>query len=281
MSKNNSKTNLKKNIDNSNDHLIDMFADISHNENHSKNHSFDFKTVETQEIKIEQVEVVGVEIQDKIQNEAEVQNQTTFEEKLEEKPETGGWELQLEKVERNFKIGICGAHGTGKTTLAKAIYESFGVPIITNLMRNFWQEHGVVDFEKLPKDVRAIFQKESLLRQIRAEDQSKNYLSKNSFITDRTVLDQLGYAKFSSNMQGVEFEIYEQLCKERLQNYSHLFYLPIEFEAEDEFLRAAVGTRDALDKIMKSYLDLWMSGKYTIISGSLDARLLQINELLR
>ena len=174
-----------------------------------------------------------------------------------------------------LKIGICGAHGTGKTTLAKAVHELYGTPIITNLMRSFWQENGVADFEKLPKDIRTIFQKESLLKQIEAEE---TYTT--GFITDRTVLDQIAYTKMSSNMIGVEFEMYEQLCKERLKSYTHLIYLPIEFESEQETLRADIKTRSECADIMKSYLDKWMPDRYTIIKGEFDQRIEQVKKLL-
>jgi adenylate kinase family enzyme len=174
-----------------------------------------------------------------------------------------------------LKIGICGAHGTGKTTLAKEVHSIFGTPIITNLMRNFWQENGVSDFEKLPKDIRTIFQKESLLKQIESEE---GYVE--GFITDRTVLDQIAYTKMSSNMIGVEFEIYEQLCKERLKSYTHLIYLPIEFDSEQEFLRADISTRGECANIMKGYLDKWIPGKYTVISGDFESRVAQIIKLL-
>jgi adenylate kinase family enzyme len=174
-----------------------------------------------------------------------------------------------------LKIGICGAHGTGKTTLAKEIHRIFGTPIITNLMRNFWQENGVYDFEKLPKDIRTIFQKESLLKQIESEE---SYIT--GFITDRTVLDQIAYTKLSSNMIGVEFEIYEQLCKERLKSYTHLLYLPVEFESEQEELRADIKTRDECADIMKSYLDKWMPGQYTIISGEFEKRVEIVKSIL-
>jgi nicotinamide riboside kinase len=176
---------------------------------------------------------------------------------------------------KTLKIGICGAHGTGKTTLAKEIHNLFGTPIITNLMRSFWEQNGVADFEKLPKDIRTIFQKESLLKQIEAEEK---YFS--GFITDRTVLDQIAYTKMSSNMIGVEFEIYEQLCKERLKSYTHLIYLPIEFESEQESLRADIKTRVECAQIMKSYLDKWMPEQYTIISGEFDERVNQVKKLL-
>jgi adenylate kinase family enzyme len=173
-----------------------------------------------------------------------------------------------------YKIGICGAHGTGKTTLAKVISETYNLPIISQLMRNFWQEYGVMDFEKLPKDVRTTFQKESLLRQIDAEDSSDN------FVTDRTVLDQIAYAKMSSNMSGVDLAIYEQLCRERLERYTHLIYLPIEFQAEAEFLRADISTRDELADIMKGYLDEWFDNRFVIITGTLDERQQKIKLLL-
>lgn len=183
-------------------------------------------------------------------------------------------ELQT-KPTKILKIGICGAHGTGKTTLAKEVHALFGTPIITNLMRSFWQENGVDDFEKLPKDIRTIFQKESLLKQIEAEE---SYIT--GFITDRTVLDQIAYTKMSSNMIGVEFEIYEQLCKERLKSYTHLIYLPIEFESEQEILRADIKTRSQCADIMKGYLDKWMPEQYSIISGEFEERVKQVKKLL-
>jgi deoxyadenosine/deoxycytidine kinase len=183
-------------------------------------------------------------------------------------------ELKIQST-KILKIGICGAHGTGKTTLAKAVHQLFGTPIITNLMRSFWQQNGVADFEKLPKDIRTIFQKESLLKQIEAEE---SYIT--GFITDRTVLDQIAYTKMSSNMIGVEFEIYEQLCKERLKSYTHLIYLPIEFESEQEALRADIKTRGQCADLMKGYLDKWMPGQYTIISGEFDQRVELVKQLL-
>lgn len=179
------------------------------------------------------------------------------------------------KTNKILKIGICGAHGTGKTTLAKAIHELYSTPIITNLMRGFWQENGVDNFEKLPKDIRTIFQKESLLKQIQAEESHTI-----GFITDRTVLDQIVYTKLSSNMIGVEFEIYEQLCKERLKSYTHLIYLPIEFESEQEALRADIKTRGQCADIMKSYLDKWMPRQHTVINGAFEVRVTNVKNLL-
>jgi adenylate kinase family enzyme len=173
-----------------------------------------------------------------------------------------------------LKIGICGAHGTGKTTLAREIAEIYNLPIISQLMRNFWQEYGVMDFEKLPKDVRTTFQKESLLRQIDAED------STDDFVTDRTVLDQIAYTTMSSNMTGVDLAIYEQLCRERLERYTHLIYLPIEFDVEAEFLRADINSRDELAVIMKDYLDKWFKGRFIEITGTLEERKTKLKEIL-
>jgi adenylate kinase family enzyme len=165
-----------------------------------------------------------------------------------------------------YKIGICGAHGTGKTTLARELADMYDLPIISQLMRNFWQEYGVMDFEKLPKDVRTTFQKESLLRQVDAEDGT------DDFVTDRTVLDQIAYTKLSSNMAGIDLAIYEQLCKERLSKYTHLIYLPVEFDVESEFLRADVSTRDELADIMMGYLTKWAPSNMVEIRGTLEER---------
>jgi len=146
-----------------------------------------------------------------------------------------------------YKIGICGAHGTGKTTIGTLLSKELKLPFITNTMRSMWVESGVVDFEKLPADVRAEFQKHAILRQIDRE----NSEGASGFITDRTVIDNLAYTKLSSNMDGVDLKLYTTLAIERVKNYSHFIYIPIMFEPEKDEMRANLDTRLELAKIFE------------------------------
>jgi len=173
-------------------------------------------------------------------------------------------------------IGMCGAHGTGKTTLLQELSPYLTVSELSRTMRDMWEKFGIADFEKLPPDVRATFQRYAILRQIEREDAQQN-----GFITDRTVMDNLGYTKLSTDMTESELLMYEALVRERVKKYSHFIYVPIEFEAENEFLRADVSSRQEFAKIVESYLEEWFTpGQYLIVRGSLEDRVAQVLQFL-
>jgi len=175
-----------------------------------------------------------------------------------------------------LKIGLCGAHGTGKTTLLQELKKYLEVPELSRTMRDMWGQFGIADFEKLPADVRSTFQRYAILRQIEREDAATE-----GFITDRTVIDNLGYTKLSTDMTESELGLYEALVKERVSHYTHFVYLPIEFDAENEFLRADVSTRHQFAEIAEGYLSQWLKPhQYLIARGSLEERVKQVLEYL-
>jgi hypothetical protein len=57
-----------------------------------------------------------------------------------------------------YKIGICGAHGTGKSTLLEALNQELKLPVIKRTMRTLWENFGIDNFEKIPSDIRTSFQ---------------------------------------------------------------------------------------------------------------------------
>lgn len=171
-----------------------------------------------------------------------------------------------------FKIGICGSHGTGKSTLAKIITQEFGIKPIQKTMRNMWESYGVSDFEKLPVEVRKTFQYYAILNQIEKEEDAKS-----GFVTDRTVLDNLVYTILSSEINNLEKQIYEALVKERLKNYTHLIYVPVEFVAEPEHLRANPKSQQKTAEIFENYLKTFFPQEnYLRVKGSVEERLEQI-----
>jgi deoxyadenosine/deoxycytidine kinase len=176
------------------------------------------------------------------------------------------------------KIAFCGAHGTGKTTLVKILAPELGVYLLERVTRTAWENFGVEDFEKMPRDARTPFQNYLLLNQITREDTE----GQNGFITDRSVIDVLGYTLLSSDMQSSALEVFKNLVRERVKNYTHLIYTPVEFEAASERLRANIETRDKFDEIIKKYLLEWLGeGKYLKITGSVEQRLEQIRNFLK
>jgi predicted ATPase len=177
----------------------------------------------------------------------------------------------------NFKIAICGAHGTGKTTLLNLLATELNLPTLARSMRSFWQEQGIYDFEKLPAEVRTYFQHRSLLNQIQREDGE----GEDGFITDRSVLDYLGYSLLSADMGGVALETHKALIRERLKIYTHFIYTPVEFPASDEPLRANVATRERFASLVEPYVKAWRPENHLVVTGSVEERMQLIRQYLQ
>ncbi len=176
-----------------------------------------------------------------------------------------------------MKIILTGAHGTGKSTLLEPLREYYQLNTLKRTVRNFWEDNGVVDFEKLPSDVRAIFQKHLLLNQLDKE----NDLWEGGFITDRSVLDYLGYTVVSSTMSDIDLELYKALIRERLLQYDYIIYCPVEFPAEAEYLRADPKSQIQVADVLEEHLALWLKPEqYCIARGSVEERLEQIKQFI-
>ena len=176
-----------------------------------------------------------------------------------------------------MKIILTGAHGTGKTTLLNELVKLYSIPALRRTVRSFWEDNGVSDFEKLPAEIRAEFQKYLLLNQISLEDQYQE----TGFITDRSVLDYLGYAIVSSSMQGSDLELYKALIQARLAQYDYIVYCPVEFKAEAEYLRAHPDSQKQVAAVLEQYLAEWLQpSQYCLVTGSVSDRLAQIQRFI-
>ena len=179
---------------------------------------------------------------------------------------------------KNMKIILTGAHSTGKSTLVQPLATEYKLPVFQRTVRNFWEANGVNDFELLPSDVRAIFQKHLLLNQLEKE----NTLWEQGFITDRSVLDYLGYAVVSSSMSKTDLDLYKALIRERLLQYDYIIYLPVEFPAEPEYLRANPQSQAEVAEVLEEHLNLWLKPEqYCIARGSVEERLETIKNFIQ
>ncbi len=170
----------------------------------------------------------------------------------------------------NKTIALCGAHGTGKTTLLNELIQTHTVVPLSKTVRTFWEDNGISDFEKLPPEVRNVFQKHLLMNQIEREDAQWE----DGFITDRSVLDYMGYTVTSSDMSGIEKRFFEQLVKERLTRYDYFIYLPVEFPAEPEYLRAHPKLQQRVADVLEEYLEKWLRpDQYCVARGSVQDRI--------
>jgi deoxyadenosine/deoxycytidine kinase len=177
-----------------------------------------------------------------------------------------------------YKIAFCGSHGTGKSTLLQSIAKDFDIPILDNTIRSYYKNIGVDDFDKLPANIRTQCQLNLLLNQIQREDSE----GQDGFITDRSVLDYIGYTAVSSDMSGGIRGVYEQLIKSRLQNYTHFVYIPVEFEAQKEHLRANPSSQKIVAEAIEGYIQKWLEkDKYIVVRGTVEERLAQIHKYLK
>ena len=76
--------------------------------------------------------------------------------------------------------------------------------------------------------------------------------------------------------------IYEALVKERVKNYTHFIYVPVEFDAEYEPLRADPKSQVNLSQIIEDYLPLlFLKSQVLTVRGSVEERMEQIRQFLR
>jgi predicted ATPase len=88
-----------------------------------------------------------------------------------------------------FNLGLCGAHGTGKTTLAKALEQKLGIPYIPIDASNVFLQHGFHPSDKLDIRTRLFLQQKILAKAVDIWFE----VDEPSFICDRTPLDMVAY----------------------------------------------------------------------------------------
>lgn len=124
-----------------------------------------------------------------------------------------------------MKIAFTGAGGTGKTTLAKEVSATWGLPFITNVARQVMAETGIEN-EESQNSMSA----ESLL-----ELQCKIFLalrsrraSEPAFVTDRLLLDNYVYAlrRCGASMSDELRQTWETAAIEDLYKMDLVFYCP-------------------------------------------------------
>ena len=112
-----------------------------------------------------------------------------------------------------MKIGLCGSHRTGKTTLAKAISKQLKIPFIQTSTSEVFKQHGLHPAQPLDFKKRLWIQHRVLEAATRIWP-----IESGHFITDRTPIDFIAYTladiQGATQVDFVELEIYLTHCFE-------------------------------------------------------------------
>jgi len=177
----------------------------------------------------------------------------------------------------NLTIGLCGAQGVGKSTLAKRLAEELNLPLITEQAR---KAAGALGLDKLPNPRTEValsnaFQNLCLHYQIEEENKYP------SFISDRTTIDNALYYLMNNAFHGEPADniLYYQKCIENAKRYNLLVYIPIEFELKDDGFRDNNRFRQQeADFLIKGLLET-MNPYYVIARGTVEKRVSTVLEL--
>lgn len=160
-------------------------------------------------------------------------------------------------MEKNIKIWMCGAQGTGKTTILN-LFKEAGFPVITEVVRTLAKEKGIaINQDGTDKSQEIIF---STYKEVLG--------STDKYISDRGLVDVLAYTESGVDAGKVRPEISKQQYEELekfVNNTPNLYiiYFPIEFgvvadgvRSTDEEYRKEIDTniREILDNLGVEYL---------------------------
>lgn len=123
---------------------------------------------------------------------------------------------------KHKRIAFAGASGTGKTTLARHVADKFGLPMNPVGSRSVAREMG---FES-PYDVDRAGKREEFQRRLQREKMAWE-LAHESFVTDRSTLDELVYTSFH-DVQTACSPTYFDAALSHMNRYDLVFYCPVD-----------------------------------------------------
>ncbi len=173
-----------------------------------------------------------------------------------------------------MKIGITGAQGTGKTTLASALAKVLSLPLIQEQARIAARDLGIKKLGDLGGDPQkgVEYQWACLDYQRLAE---ATYL--HGFVSDRTTIDNAAYwlKWHSHNAPSKENMRYYEMALDHAMDYDLLIYVPAEFgPAKDGFRSTDVAYQREVDLYIRMIAGMVAVPTITV-KGSLEDRVNQ------
>ncbi len=162
------------------------------------------------------------------------------------------------------KIGFCGSHSTGKTTLAKMLHrDTIGSYFVSEIARRH-----------IPGNLKNCETQQKILTdQIKEEVYAS--IQADIVITDRTVIDNLAYldntCPFTARKRAFE------IMQNWINTYTVIFFCPIENIPlkDDGFRRTDTTERERIERAIKWYIRVLQQkhiGRFVCLSGSEEKR---------
>ena len=124
------------------------------------------------------------------------------------------------------KIMICGASGTGKTTLAKHMSELYEIPYVTTSAKAVWPKFGFKNHEDAIRQS-AIDPKIGYDYQVKILQNRAITLAGEAYVTDRSFIDNITYMLLSVGhaITTCETEDFIDICSEKMKGIDGVIYL--------------------------------------------------------
>ena len=180
------------------------------------------------------------------------------------------------------RIGLCGAQGTGKSTLSGALAEELRLPLIEEQARIAAKLFGITrpsrDMKERP-ELALAFEIQCLILQLQSEEQNKR-----GFVSDRTLIDIAVYwNKWLAHKSPTVLNrfIYE-LCEHRSQTYDLVVYVPPEIVlVNDRFRSTDPDYQAEMDFLMRAMLKVCNPRTWIKVTGTVKERVNQVISVIK
>lgn len=183
-----------------------------------------------------------------------------------------------------MKIGFCGAGGTGKSSVLKALEGKINIPFLPSVARSVYERRGITEPDQLKMTPAQLWelQKDIFDTRIKAERDLAHH-----FISDRTLIDHMAYClvRASAGMTEKDFDEYEDKMQRSMDGYRLVFYFPFTIESRahlsDGFRQTDVTYQVAIDAMINGLLNSYSISLIFVNPSSIEKQAQQVLERIK
>lgn len=177
-----------------------------------------------------------------------------------------------------MKVGFCGSHGTGKTSVAVGLAERMGYRLVTSASRRV-HALGYDINDKASVVSQAATSMARLAAQVDAGF---------NFISDRTLLDSMAYNEYQLEHMWADdpkaqfwYDTMDIITAHMMNDYDIVIYFPITFPLIEDGVRATDLEYQAdIDRRIKTFLEKYRLKVYTMPNGEVQDRIDYMERLI-